>query len=100
MHQRSCKMFKSLRTNVDSKESSVSSSSNCFDFKHQPTQMTVPQPLPGVRLPKSTTKWTEANIAFYIEMQCLNDMDIDDFPTHFQQIIYSYYILRQKLKPT
>ncbi|ESO00465.1 hypothetical protein HELRODRAFT_175904 [Helobdella robusta] len=24
-------------------------------------------------------------------MQCLNDIDIDDFATHFQQIIYSYF---------
>ncbi|ESN95637.1 hypothetical protein HELRODRAFT_179106 [Helobdella robusta] len=91
MHQRSCKMFKSLRTNVDSKESSVSSSPNCFNIEHQSTQTTVSQPLPGVTLPKSTKEWTEANIAFYVKMQCLNDIDIDDFATHFQQIIYSYF---------
>ncbi|ESN97437.1 hypothetical protein HELRODRAFT_178234 [Helobdella robusta] len=56
-------MCKSLKAKVDEGETSTSSDPGRSGFEHKPTQTETPQPLSGVKLPKSPADWSEANTA-------------------------------------
>ncbi|ESO00275.1 hypothetical protein HELRODRAFT_192637 [Helobdella robusta] len=50
-------------------------------------------PLPGIKLPKSTIQWSEANAYFHSQRSALaNIADIDNFTTSFQTLIYNYFL--------
>ncbi|ESO11960.1 hypothetical protein HELRODRAFT_158325 [Helobdella robusta] len=63
------------------------------------------QPIPGIKLPKSSTQWSEANVYFQLEFKCLDAItDIDSFANRFQEAIYSYFAtncgtIKMKSKP-
>ncbi|ESN90811.1 hypothetical protein HELRODRAFT_182645 [Helobdella robusta] len=49
-------------------------------------------PLPGIKLPKTTTQWSEANAYFHSQKSALpNITDIDNFTINFQSSIYNYF---------
>ncbi|ESO09309.1 hypothetical protein HELRODRAFT_168272 [Helobdella robusta] len=50
------------------------------------------KPLPGIKLPKTTTHWLEANAYFYSQIATLpNITDINNFTTTLQTLIYNYF---------
>ncbi|ESN90110.1 hypothetical protein HELRODRAFT_182804 [Helobdella robusta] len=49
-------------------------------------------PLPGIKLPKTTIQWSEANAYFHSQRSALpNITDIDNFTINFQSSIYNYF---------
>ncbi|ESO10259.1 hypothetical protein HELRODRAFT_168150 [Helobdella robusta] len=92
MHQRSCKSYKSLRSTKSEVEPVDSGDNNATTFQHTSDSTTIPKPLPGIKLPKSSTLWAEANAFFHIELKRLdNCADVDNFAIKFQNIIYTYF---------
>ncbi|ESN99061.1 hypothetical protein HELRODRAFT_162542 [Helobdella robusta] len=105
MHQRSCKIYKSLKPVTQEDESNDSDATSQPIFQHTSTSTSTPKPIPGIKLPKSSTQWSEANAFFQLEFRCLDAItDIDSFANRFQEAIYSYFAancgtLKMKSKP-
>ncbi|ESO06031.1 hypothetical protein HELRODRAFT_160144 [Helobdella robusta] len=105
MHQRSCKIYKSLKPVTQEDESNDSDVTSHPIFQHTSTSTSTPKPIPGIKLPKSSTQWSEANAFFQLEFRCLDAItDIDSFANRFQEAIYPYFaancgILKMKSKP-
>ncbi|ESO10191.1 hypothetical protein HELRODRAFT_168067 [Helobdella robusta] len=58
-----------------------------------PTE-SIESTLPGVKLPKTSTQWSEANAYFQLQQHTLpNYHDIDAFAYTFQKMIYDYFAL-------
>ncbi|ESO08393.1 hypothetical protein HELRODRAFT_169224 [Helobdella robusta] len=92
MHQRSCKSYKSLRSTKSEVEPVDSDDNNATTFQHTSDSTTIPKPLPGIKILKSSTHWVKANAFFHIELKRLNNCaDVDNFAIEFQNIIYSYF---------
>ncbi|ESN92908.1 hypothetical protein HELRODRAFT_165044 [Helobdella robusta] len=90
MHQRSCKTYKSLKPDISKVETDDVSDSTQTTFKHTSTTATISKPLPGIKMPKSSSHWSEANAFFQMELKPLDIIsDIDSFATNFQETIYS-----------
>ncbi|ESN91230.1 hypothetical protein HELRODRAFT_182085 [Helobdella robusta] len=57
-----------------------------------PASDTIESTLPGTKLPKTSTQWSEANVYFQLQQQSLPSYDnIDNFTSAFQQMIYNYF---------
>ncbi|ESN94294.1 hypothetical protein HELRODRAFT_164109 [Helobdella robusta] len=101
MHQRSCKINKSLKPVTQEDKSNDSQPI----FQHTSTSTSTPKPIPGIKLPKSSTQWSEANAFFQLVFRSLDAIsDIDSFANRFQEAIYSYFAancgtLKMKSKP-
>ena len=111
MHQRSCKMHKSLQlSNNTNEEEDNANSSVPSPQDRQPSpplsdqpssSASTPSPRPfikteipllGVKLPKTITQWAEANIYFQLHQHTLPNFDnIDEFTIAFQTMIYNYF---------
>ncbi|ESO00352.1 hypothetical protein HELRODRAFT_175753 [Helobdella robusta] len=58
----------------------------------KPASDTIESTLPGTKLPKTSTQWSEANVYFQLQQQSLPSYDnIDNFTSAFQQMIYNYF---------
>ncbi|ESN95964.1 hypothetical protein HELRODRAFT_178882 [Helobdella robusta] len=57
-----------------------------------PASDTIESTLPGTKLPKTSSQWSEANVYFQLQQQSLPSYDnIDNFTSAFQQMIYNYF---------
>ncbi|ESO01180.1 hypothetical protein HELRODRAFT_175208 [Helobdella robusta] len=89
MHQRVCKVYKSLKSRKSEVEPNNSEDNNPTTFQHTSTPTTTPKPFPGIKLSKSSSHWAEAYVFFHMELKCLEDsLDVDSFAISFQNIIY------------
>ncbi|ESO11817.1 hypothetical protein HELRODRAFT_166869 [Helobdella robusta] len=85
-------MCRSLKTKTsDVEKPTAPPDPDRSSLEHKPTQTATHKPLQGVKPPTSSTKRTEANAYFQIELECLNIMNVDNFAIRFQQIIYLYF---------
>ncbi|ESN95700.1 hypothetical protein HELRODRAFT_179175 [Helobdella robusta] len=104
MHQRSCKTFKdlqNLRKSPNDPEADSKLTSSLMQQKESPppptssppaNNITNNTPLPGIKLPKTTTHWLEANAYFHSQIATLpNITDINNFTTTLQTLIYNYF---------
>ncbi|ESO12563.1 hypothetical protein HELRODRAFT_159121 [Helobdella robusta] len=104
MHQRSCKTFKDLqnsRKSPNDPEADSKLTSSPMQQKESPppptslppaNNITNNTPLPGIKLPKTTTHWLEANAYFHSQIATLpNITDINNFTTTLQTLIYNYF---------
>ncbi|ESO00130.1 hypothetical protein HELRODRAFT_184369 [Helobdella robusta] len=80
MHQRSCKTYKSLKANISNVETDDDSDGRQAAFKHTSTTAAISKPLLGIKMPKSSIHWSEANAFFQMELKPLDIIsDIDSF---------------------
>ncbi|ESO00303.1 hypothetical protein HELRODRAFT_176171 [Helobdella robusta] len=106
MHQRSCKMYKSLRlpqnstdNNMDSTLAStkeLTSTPNHDPSSSSSSAQTVvatKSAIPGVKLPRTPAKWPEANAFFQLQRKLLPSLNnIDEFTITFHKMIYDYFV--------
>ena len=56
------------------------------------SQPILKKPLPGLKLPKSQTAWSEANLYFATESKLYDEVqNIDDYTETLQSTIYTYF---------
>ncbi|ESN94359.1 hypothetical protein HELRODRAFT_164188 [Helobdella robusta] len=84
-------MFKSLKTTVPDVETNKSEN-ELQQFQHTTTSSATPNPLPGIKLPKTQSQWAEANAYFHQKFVdlCVVE-DINHFTSTFQNTIYNYF---------
>ncbi|ESO04099.1 hypothetical protein HELRODRAFT_173177 [Helobdella robusta] len=101
MHQRSCKMYKSLRlpqnltdNNRASPEESTSTPNHGASSSSTSAQAVVAteSAFSSVKLPKTPAQWSEANTFFQLQRKHLPSLNnINEFTIKFQKMMYYYF---------